>query len=89
MPPAQTGAAGSGVQFGREAWVEHGTVNELQELPIECPYCGEIVSVLVDDSVPAQSYIEDCPVCCQPMAIRAVVRADGRCRVEARREDDG
>jgi hypothetical protein len=64
-------------------------MSALHELPIECPYCGEIVTLLVDDSVPAQSYIEDCQVCCQPMVIRAVVQADGRCRVEARREDDG
>jgi hypothetical protein len=75
--------------FRREALPEQRTVNELQELPIECPYCGEIVSLLVDASVPAQSYIEDCPVCCQPMAVRAVVGEDGRCRAEARREDDG
>jgi hypothetical protein len=63
-------------------------MNTLHEVPIECPYCGEVIGLLVDPSVPRQNYIEDCEVCCQPMAIRAVVHDDGRCRVEARREDD-
>lgn len=63
-------------------------MNELHEVAVECPYCGEVIALLVDGSVPEQSYIEDCQVCCQPMAVRAQVTADGRCRVEARREDD-
>ena len=72
----------------RVEWAERSPVSELQEVPVECPYCGEVISLLIDDSVPEQCYIEDCQVCCQPMAIRALVHADGRCRVEARREDD-
>jgi hypothetical protein len=63
-------------------------MNALQEVPVECPYCGEVIGLLVDDSVPAQTYVEDCEVCCQPMVVRAAVRADGSCRVEVRREDD-
>lgn len=34
-----------------------------------CPFCGEAISVLLDLSGGAQSYIEDCQVCCQPMQI--------------------
>lgn len=64
-------------------------MNGLHEVPVECPYCGEPISLLVDGSVPQQSYLEDCQVCCQPMLIRAEVSDDGRCRVEVRREEDG
>ena len=34
-----------------------------------CPYCGETITLLLDLSVEAQSYIEDCSVCCQPMTV--------------------
>ena len=59
------------------------------EAAIECPYCGEPITILVDPSIPHQAYVEDCAVCCQPMAVRAEVVNDGSVRVDARREDDG
>ena len=43
---------------------------------ISCPYCGEIVEVVLDPSVDSQEYIEDCFVCCRPMVL--TVTADGR-----------
>jgi len=39
----------------------------LREQAIQCPYCGEHISILVDCSVEDQSYIEDCEVCCRPI----------------------
>ena len=36
---------------------------------VMCPYCGETITLLVDLSVESQSYIEDCSVCCQPIAV--------------------
>ena len=36
----------------------------------DCPHCGERISMLLDLSVPEQSYIEDCEVCCRPVEIR-------------------
>jgi hypothetical protein len=35
----------------------------------ECPHCGETINLTLDLSVPEQSYIEDCPVCCRPMIV--------------------
>ena len=35
----------------------------------QCPYCWENISMLIDTSVSAQSYIEDCEVCCRPINI--------------------
>lgn len=42
-------------------------MNEQLEKSVQCPYCGEVIDVLVDDSVPQQNYIEDCQVCCSPI----------------------
>ena len=36
---------------------------------VSCPYCGETIELLIDDSVPEQEYIEDCSVCCRPILI--------------------
>lgn len=39
----------------------------MKEITIECPYCGEIISVLIDESEGEQEYYEDCSVCCCPI----------------------
>ncbi|MNJ61568.1 hypothetical protein D3C77_573620 [compost metagenome] len=60
----------------------------LQEIhAYRCPYCGEPAEALLDLSVDDQDYVEDCPVCCQP--IRFVLRRDGqRWQLDLYREDD-
>ena len=35
----------------------------------QCPYCGETISFVIDTSEPAQTYIEDCEVCCRPIQV--------------------
>ncbi len=35
-----------------------------------CPYCWQTISVLLDNSVKTQNYIEDCEVCCNPIQIK-------------------
>jgi transcription elongation factor Elf1 len=40
-----------------------------EEYFFECPWCGEMVSMNLDLSVPHQTYIEDCEVCCRPIEI--------------------
>jgi hypothetical protein len=57
------------------------------EVQLLCPYCGERVSVLVDHSVPEQTYVEDCEVCCRPMLVTCTVDGD-LARVDARRGDE-
>ncbi|UNZ00196.1 CPXCG motif-containing cysteine-rich protein [Zhouia spongiae] len=42
----------------------------------QCPYCWEQVSVLVDTSIPEQSYIEDCEVCCNPVRLNVSCQYD-------------
>jgi len=40
----------------------------------QCPYCWEEISMLLDSSVPKQSYVEDCEVCCNPIELSAEFR---------------
>ena len=49
---------------------------ELVEHEFACPYCGAPISVLLDPSVPEQTYVEDCEVCCNPMQVAYVFADD-------------
>lgn len=53
-----------------------------------CPYCGEPLQLLVDPSVPAQRYVEDCAVCCRPIEVAAHVDADGAPQLHLATGDD-
>jgi hypothetical protein len=44
-------------------------MNLLQGQDATCPHCWESINLTLDLSVPEQSYIEDCPVCCKPMLV--------------------
>ena len=61
----------------------------LPTVDVQCPYCGEPLMLFVDDSAGAQSYIEDCHVCCRPMVVRVRVDEDGELAVGVAREDEG
>jgi hypothetical protein len=61
---------------------------EVTEQAIDCPYCGEPISVLVDNSLPEQEYVEDCQVCCRPMVLHVSVDADGDAAVTASAENE-
>jgi hypothetical protein len=53
---------------------------------IQCPFCGEVFTSFVDPSVPDQSYIEDCQVCCRPIEFYCRVNPrNGRISVRAER----
>ena len=56
---------------------------------IDCPYCGEGFDISVDCSAGNQQYVEDCPVCCQPIEIATDIDFDGTLLgVQAQRNDD-
>jgi hypothetical protein len=61
---------------------------ELTEQPVSCPYCGETITILVDDSLPEQQYIEDCQVCCRPIVLHVAVDMDGDATVIANAENE-
>lgn len=48
-----------------------------------CTACGEQIEIAVDPTAGArQHYIEDCPVCCRPNALRVTFDRSGEVRVE-------
>jgi hypothetical protein len=61
---------------------------ELTEQSIGCPYCGEAITILVDDSLPEQEYVEDCQVCCRPIILSITIDADGDAAVIATAENE-
>lgn len=61
---------------------------ELLDRKITCPYCGENIDVLIDDSVSESDYYEDCSVCCRPIRIQLNVDFEGECQVVVLREDE-
>jgi len=58
------------------------------EKTIHCPYCGERISILVDDSESEQSYTEDCEVCCRPIVFDITTNLSGNVMLHARCENE-
>ena len=58
------------------------------EKRIGCPYCGEAITIFVDDSIPEQTYIEDCQVCCRPIEVHATVDLGGDVVVDVRTDSE-
>lgn len=46
------------------------------EHEFSCPYCMAPISMVLDLSIPAQRYIEDCEVCCNPIEVAYAVDED-------------
>lgn len=38
----------------------------------QCPYCWEEISMILDNTVKDQIYIEDCEVCCNPIEVNPI-----------------
>lgn len=58
----------------------------LEQIDVQCPYCGERIEIQVDSSAGEQSYIEDCSVCCRPIQFEVTMGEDGP-EVSASRSD--
>jgi hypothetical protein len=43
-------------------------VNLVEDVQVECPYCGELFTISVDTTQGAYITTEDCAVCCRPIA---------------------
>lgn len=50
---------------------------------VNCPYCGEVIELLVDTSAGSAAYVEDCQVCCRPIEVEAEV-VEGEIAVRVR-----
>jgi hypothetical protein len=50
----------------------------MELLQLNCPACGELVELAIDESGGSrQSYVEDCPVCCRPWQVEVRLDAEG------------
>ncbi len=49
----------------------------VEEVAVQCPHCGETITLVIDLSDGDQSYVEDCSVCCAPMVVSYSVDEDG------------
>jgi len=63
-------------------------MNELIERSIGCPYCAQVIEVLIDNSIPQQNYIEDCQVCCRPIIFDVAVDQDGHVMLSVSDENE-
>lgn len=61
----------------------------MDEISYTCECCGEDIVTPVDPSAGSQqTYVEDCPVCCNPMEITVYVYEDGTATASCRAEQD-
>ena len=63
-------------------------IHELVESRVQCPYCWERFTVLIDASVELQEYVEDCEVCCRPIDFVIEVDEQGAATVQARSQQE-
>lgn len=64
-------------------------MSSLPSADIHCPYCGEGITVVIDNSMGEhQQYTEDCQVCCKPIIINVELDEEGVPQVSAHSEDD-
>ena len=61
---------------------------EISEKEAYCPYCGENISLLIDDTLQSQEYIEDCEVCCSPMIVNVEINSDEEILINTKRENE-
>ena len=65
------------------------TMLNQEERTVSCPYCGEMISILIDSSSGSQEYYEDCSVCCAPILFSVTIDAqDEISGIEVKRDDD-
>jgi len=71
----------SDAELDREFPLGDGTADT--EAVVCCPYCGEEVTIALDPgSGPAQEYVEDCQVCCQPWRVSVLYDENGSAGVQ-------
>jgi hypothetical protein len=59
------------------------------EAEANCPYCGEPVSLWLDDGgASSQQYVEDCSVCCRPWQVYVSIDEHGVPSLQLARLDD-
>ena len=60
----------------------------LSETTIGCPYCGELIDVLINPEDAGTEYVEDCQVCCRPIFILVFPNGGGGFSLSVRNENE-
>lgn len=63
-------------------------LNQVLEARVQCPYCWESFTLLIDGSVEQQEYVEDCEICCRPIDFAVSIDEQGQAQVEARLQNE-
>lgn len=63
-------------------------MNEMQNHPISCPYCGEWIDIDIDCSEENHRYIEDCSVCCQPINVQVTIDFEHHVQIVATHDNE-
>jgi hypothetical protein len=63
-------------------------MRELTQEHVSCPYCGELIEVLIDQEEAGQQYIEDCQVCCRPITFSIFMSMNGDLSVSVHDENE-
>lgn len=61
-------------------------MNPEEGIEVNCPWCNEAITLIVECIEPEQEYVEDCPVCCAPMFVRVAMPQYGLPWVAVERE---
>ncbi len=60
----------------------------VEEFNIACPYCGELIELLIDGSIEEQEYYEDCSVCCSPILCVQSIGEEGKIKLIVKKDND-
>lgn len=64
------------------------TINQLIEESVQCPYCWQSFTILIDASVESQEYVEDCEICCRAIDFCVEVDDQDRPIVQVKQPDE-
>ncbi|WP_196139103.1 CPXCG motif-containing cysteine-rich protein [Aliikangiella sp. G2MR2-5] len=69
-------------------------MNPVEYHNIQCPYCWESLEISIDisnfgveEAASSINFIEDCQICCQPIAIDVSIGFDEKLILQARKEN--
>jgi len=60
-------------------------MSELGSHRISCPWCFESIEIQLESDSEAGDWVEDCSVCCHPIALSLHTEADGRWQISVDR----
>ena len=55
---------------------------------LQCPYCWQKISFIIEVAYAHQEMVEDCPKCCSPVMLDVRMADDGEITVYNQGEDD-